>query len=75
MAEYYQISVQGHLDEGWGTWFDGLAICNQTNGTALLSGEIEDQVALYGVLIKIRDLGLPLNAVQRLDAHTNVNDS
>ena len=69
MTDYYQISVQGHLDAGWATWFDGLAVTNEANGTALLSGEIEDQAALHGVLIKIRDLGLPLIAVQRLDKY------
>jgi hypothetical protein len=67
MTDYYHITVQGHLDAGWVAWFDGLAITNEADGTASMAGKIGDQAALYGVLIKIRDLGLPLIAVQRLD--------
>ncbi len=67
MATYYQISVQGHVDSGWETWFDGLAITHDDGGTTLLSGEIEDQAALHGILVKIRDLGLILVTVQRVD--------
>jgi hypothetical protein len=40
-----------------------MTITNQPNGQALLSGALADQAALHGVLIKIRDLGLPLLAV------------
>ena len=69
MTNYYQITVQGHLDAGWVRWFEGLAITNEADGTAVLSGRIEDQSALHGVLIKIRDLGLPLIAVQRVRRH------
>jgi hypothetical protein len=67
MTSYYQIRVQGHLDAGWTKWFDGLAVSNEANGTALLSGQIPDQAALHAVLVKIRDLGLTLIAIQRLD--------
>jgi hypothetical protein len=67
MANVYQISVQGHLDAGWAKWFDGLEISHQADGTSLLRGQIDDQSALHGVLAKIRDLGLTLVAVQRID--------
>lgn len=67
MSDYYRITVQGHLDAGWMRWFDGLTIANEADGTAILSGPIGDQAALHGVLVKIRDLGLPLLAVQRAD--------
>jgi hypothetical protein len=60
---YYHIRVQGHLDETWAAWFDPLTITNAANGEALLAGELPDQPALHGILIKIRDLGLPLLAV------------
>ena len=66
MAHYYRITVQGHLAAGWVRWFDGLVIANEADGTAVLTGPIGDQAALHGVLVKIRDLGLPLIAVQRL---------
>jgi len=60
----YEIRVKGHLDGRWSEWFDGLKITNLENGEAMLSGEIVDQSALHGVLIKVRDLSLPLVAVR-----------
>lgn len=60
----YEIRVKGHLDGRWSEWFDGLEISNLENGEAVLSGEVVDQAALHGVLIKVRDLGLPLVAVR-----------
>ncbi len=63
MATIYHIRVQGHLDPTWSAWFDGLTITNEANGEAVLAGPIIDQAALHGVLIKVRDLGLPLVAV------------
>ena len=62
----YRICVLGQLDRRWSSWFDGLEIAPQPNGTTLLTGFIRDQAALHGVLMRIRDLGLPLIAVQRL---------
>jgi hypothetical protein len=56
----YVIRVKGHLDTFWQEWFDHLAITHQSDGTTLLSGPIQDQAALYGILIKMRDLGLTL---------------
>ena len=63
MAEVYHIQVQGHLDQSLSAWFDDFRITNETNGTAVLIGSIVDQAALHGVLLKVRDLGLPLVAV------------
>jgi hypothetical protein len=63
MPSYYQIIIQGHLDQYWSAWFEGLRITHEPNGTTTLAGPIVDQTALHGVLIKIRDLGLPLLAV------------
>lgn len=56
----YVIRVKGHLDPFWQTWFENLAITHEDDGTTLLSGPIEDQAALYGVLVKMRNLGLTL---------------
>ncbi len=56
----YVIRVKGHLDPFWQEWFEHLAITHQSDGTTLLSGPIRDQAALYGLLIKMRDLGLTL---------------
>ena len=62
----YEIRVRGHLNGRWSDWFDGLKVTNLENGETLLSGNIADQAALHGVLIKVRDLGLPLMAVTRV---------
>jgi len=59
----YQITVKGHLDSQWSAWFDNMLITNEANGEAVLRGPLADQSALYGVLAKIRNLGLPLLAV------------
>jgi hypothetical protein len=63
MTHTYQIRVRGHLSQERAEWFDGLTIQNQPNGEALLSGPVTDQAALHGLLVKIRDLGLPLLSV------------
>ncbi len=56
----YVIRVKGHLDPFWQEWFENLSITHQSDGTTLLSGPIKDQAALYGILCKMRDLGLSL---------------
>jgi hypothetical protein len=63
----YQIRLQGHLDEHWSAWLDGLAVTHEQDGTTLLCGALIDQAALFGVLIKIRDLDLLLLSVQRIE--------
>ena len=62
----YQIRIRGYLDYLWSDWFDGLTIAPQANNETLLSGPVADQAALHGLLAKIRDLGLPLLSVQRV---------
>lgn len=66
-GESYEIRVLGQLGEGWSEWLEGLAICHEA-GETILAGPLPDQAALYGVLLKIRDLGLPLIAVKRASA-------
>ena len=63
MSSQYRITIKGHLDQHWSDWFDTMTITNAANGEAILCGPLPDQAALHGVLIKIRDLGLPLLAV------------
>ncbi len=62
----YEIRVDGVLDSRWEPWFEGLQIANDGHHTTI-SGPLADQAALHGVLIKIRDLGIPLLSVHRLD--------
>ncbi len=66
MSTSYVITIRGHLDQHWSCWFDGLTITNVADGNTVLSGWIMDQAALHGVLAKLRDLGIPLLAVQPL---------
>ncbi len=56
----YVIRVKGHLDPFWQEWFENLSITHQSDGTSLLTGQLRDQAALYGILCKMRDLGLTL---------------
>ena len=55
----YQIRIKGQ----WGAWFDGMTITQTANGETLIAGLVADQAALYGLLRKVRDLGLPLLSV------------
>ncbi len=59
----YRIRVRGHLDPQRSAWFDGLSVTHTENGDTILLGPVEDQAALHGLLIKVRDLHLPLVAV------------
>jgi hypothetical protein len=63
----YQIRVKGHLGSQWTDWFAGLSIALEANGDTLLTGPVTDQAALYGLLRKVRDLGLPLLSLMRLE--------
>jgi hypothetical protein len=62
----YEIRVKGHLDPHWSAWFNGLTISYEEDGSTLLRGLLPDEAALHGVLMKIRDLALPLLAVNRV---------
>lgn len=55
-----EIRVQGRIDEQWSEWLDGLTITHTNQDETVLTGFIVDQAALYGLLSKLRDLGLPL---------------
>jgi hypothetical protein len=59
----YEIRLRGHLDSRWAAWFDGLSLTNENDGTTIICGPVADQAALYGLLQKVRDLGLPLVSV------------
>ena len=63
----YQIRVKGNLDHKWSDWFDGFTITPQPGDETLLTGPVLDQAALHGLLSKIRDLGLPLLRIERIE--------
>ena len=62
----YEIRVKDVLDSRWTAWFDGLQVIGQGDET-VICGLLADQPALHGLLTKIRDLGLCLISVRRLD--------
>ena len=64
MSDFCEIIVKGHLDIDWAEWFEGLTIAHNGNGETILSGQIRDQVALYGIIAKVRDMGLFLVTVK-----------
>jgi hypothetical protein len=63
----YQIRLKGHLSQQWVDWFDNLTITVEDNGETLLTGPVIDQAALHGLLKKVRDLGMPLLSVIRVE--------
>jgi hypothetical protein len=65
----YEIRLKGHLDDRWAEWFEGLTITLEENGDTLLTGPVIDQASLYGLLKKIRDLGMPLVSVNRVESN------
>ena len=60
----YEIRIGGHLGQHWSAWFDDLTLTHESDGTTKLSGVVADQAALYGVLTKVRDLGIVLISVE-----------
>ncbi len=62
----YQIRIKGHLGDQWTDWFEGLTITLEKNGETVLTGPVTDQAALHGLLKKVRDLGMPLLSVNRV---------
>ena len=65
--ELYEIRLKGHLDDRWADWFESLTITLEDNGDTLLTGPVVDQAALHGLLKKVRDLGIPLLSVMRVE--------
>ena len=59
----YQVRIRGHLSDQWTNWFEGLTITLEEDGDTLLTGPVVDQPALFGLLKKVRDLGLPLVSI------------
>jgi hypothetical protein len=63
MADEYHIRIREQLDPAWSAWFDGLTVVKEADGNTLLAGLVVDQAALHGILMRVRDLGLTLLAV------------
>ena len=65
--QFYQIRIEGHVDLDWSTSFDEVTVQHTDDGLTILTGTLPDQTALHGVLIRIRDLGLCLDEVKRIE--------
>ncbi len=63
----YQIRIKGHLSAQWSDWFEGLTVALEDNGDTVLTGQVVDQAALHGLLKRVRDLGMPLISVSRVN--------
>ena len=63
MSDVYEIRIRGHLAPRWGSWFDGLTLTLDPDGTTVIRGDVADQAALHGLIQKVRDIGLPLVSV------------
>jgi hypothetical protein len=66
-AGRYEIRLKGHLAPRWAAWFDGLSLSIEDDGTTIISGLVADQAALHGLLHRVRDIGLPLVSVTRVE--------
>jgi len=64
----YEIRFRGYLDERHARWFEGLSMTRLPQGETLLQGYLPDQPALYGVLNRIRDLGLQLIEIKEVSS-------
>ena len=62
-----EIRVKGQIDQDWSGWFEGLTVTHTDQDETILAGEVVDQSALYGLLAKLRDLGLPLVSVSSVE--------
>ena len=61
-----EIRIKGHIAPHWSDWFAGLTV-TQTDDETILTGEVDDQAALFGLLARVRDLGLSLVSVNSVE--------
>jgi hypothetical protein len=68
---WYEIRVAGALGGRWAAWFDGMTVSVDRDGTTVIAGPVADQAGLHGLLQRVRDLGVPLVSLARIDSrHT-----
>ncbi len=60
----YTVRIKGVLDRQWVDWFDGMAISTTAGGDTLITGPVDDQAALHGLLKRVRDSGMSLVSVR-----------
>ena len=62
--QHVEIRVKGRIEQQWSKWFEGVEVSDCGEDETLLSGPVRDQTALYSILSRLRDLGLPLLSVK-----------
>ena len=63
-----EVRIKGEIDQRWAEWFGSLSLSHSAAGETLLSGLVPDQAALYGIIARLRDLGMELEAVKSEEA-------
>ena len=58
-----EIRIKGHINEEWSEWLGGLTVSPSDAEVTVLTGLVQDQAALYGIISRLRDLGLELSSV------------
>lgn len=61
-----EIRIEGHLDESWAEWLEGFTFCHTEENETILTGKVKDQAAFYGLIAKLRDLGVKLISVNSI---------
>ncbi len=72
-ATIYRIRVKGQLGPQWSEWFDDMTITPEPDGDTIISGPVADQPALHALLVKVRDLGLTLVALDSVGSEPRRN--
>ncbi len=72
---HVKITVMKRIDFNWSEWFDGMTIQHTNQDETILSGTVADQAALYGLLTKLRNLGLPLVSVNSVEMESTSPDA
>lgn len=67
ISTLYHIRIRGHLDPSRADWFEGMTITLEHDFETLIAGRVPDQAALHGLLAKVRDLGVILVSVCRVE--------
>lgn len=62
-----EVRIKGYIDEHWSEWFQDFEVLPSNEGETIMVGKVKDQAALYGLIAKMRDLGLNLISVNEID--------
>ncbi len=69
-----EVRIKGNIEEQWSNWFGGLAISHPSSEETVLKGTVPDQAALYGIISRLRDLGLELVSVSSQKIEENLQE-